>query len=92
MSTETVHYHYGLASYRIQYEVTPVSDTESGSAPSSSVFRVSLIRIKMLGAGGPLKYFSYTKDFDSLAEARSSTSEYTKSLVRRLYLKRLKRK
>lgn len=91
MSTETVHYHYGPASYRIQYEVTAVADTGPGAHAPAPRFRVSLLRIKMLAAGSPLKYFSYTQDFDSLADARLSTAEYAKSLVRRQDGKKVKR-
>ncbi len=91
MSTESVHYHYGPVSYRIQYEVTPVADAGPGLAPQAPRFRVSLLRIKSLGAGSPLQYFSYTRDFDSLATARLSTAEYAKSLVRRQDGKKRKR-
>jgi len=55
------------------------------------IFRTSQIRIKSLGAGSPLKYFDYTKDFETLAEARLSTTEYAKALVRHAYLKTRKK-
>ncbi|MGA9854682.1 MAG: hypothetical protein WBR29_05330 [Gammaproteobacteria bacterium] len=87
MSTETVHYHYGQDSYRIQYDVTRVTDTSSTSPVSNEQYRTSQIRIKALGAGSPLKYFDYTKDFETLITARHSTTEYAKALVRHAYLK-----
>lgn len=86
MSTETVHYHYGQDSYRIQYEVTRLANASQTPAASSVIFRTSQIRIKSLGAGSPLKYFDYTKDFYTLAEARLSITEYAKALVRHAYL------
>lgn len=68
-----------------------MADTGPGPHAPAPGFRVSLLRIKMLAAGSPLKYFSYTKDFDRLADARLSTAEYAKSLVRRQDGKKLRR-
>jgi len=91
MSTEIVHYHYGQDSYRIQFEIAQLMDKAQASAVSRVIFRTSLIRIKSLGAGSPLKYFDYSRDFDTLADARLLTTEYAKSLVRHVYLKQRKK-
>lgn len=91
MATETVHYHYGQDSYRIQFDIAQIMDTPQASAASRVIFRTSLIRIKSLGAGSPLKYFDFSRDFDTLANARRLTTEYAKSLVRHVYLKSRKK-
>ena len=91
MPIETLHYHFGQASYRIQFDVTPLTASGSGSV-SSPRFRASLIRAKRLGDEGPLQYINYSRDFESESEARRVTSEFAKSQVRRHYLKDLKHK
>lgn len=92
VATETLHYHYGRDSYRIQYDITQIAEAAASESNSGmSMFRVSLIRAKMLGAGSPLRYFAYTRDFDTLPEARRSATEYSKMQVRQQSLKRIKK-
>lgn len=91
MTIETLHYHFGKASYRIQFDVIPVPESK-GNMLQPTRFRASLIRAKRLGHDEPLQYFNYSRDFGSESEARRVTSEYAKSQVRQQYFKGLKQK